>query len=56
MVAPELVLTPAQARRIAVRAQLLDEPRPSSPLETIRRLSLVQADLTDAVAPMLTWC
>lgn len=51
MVAPELVLTPAQARRIAVRAQLLDEPRPSSPLETIRRLSLVQADLTDAVAP-----
>lgn len=51
MVAHEVVLTPAQARRIAVRAQMLDEPRPSTPLETIRRLSLVQADLTDAVAP-----
>lgn len=51
MDARDVVLTPVQARRVAVRAQLLDEPRPSTPLETIRRLSLVQADLTDAVAP-----
>ncbi|YAL82994.1 DNA glycosylase AlkZ-like family protein [Dermacoccaceae bacterium W4C1] len=45
------VLSPRQARRIAVRAQLLDASRPTDAGDVIRRLSLVQADLTDAVAP-----
>ena len=44
-------LTRRQARRIAVRAQLLDAPRPSDLLEVVRRLWVVQVDLTAAVAP-----
>ena len=44
-------LTRQQARRIAVRAQLLDAPRPTDPLEVVRRLWVVQVDLTAAVAP-----
>jgi len=44
-------LTPADARRIAVRAQLLDEPRPTDLLDVVRRLAAVQVDLTAAVAP-----
>ncbi len=44
-------LTRQQARRIAVRAQLLDVPRPADPLEVVRRLWVVQVDLTPAVAP-----
>ena len=35
-------LTRQQARRIAVRAQLLDVPRPADPLEVVRRLWVVQ--------------
>ena len=44
-------LTREQARRIAVRAQLLDAHRPTDLLEVFRRLTFVQVDLTPAVAP-----
>ena len=52
-------LSREQARRIAVRAQLLDLPRPSDLLDVVRRLTLVQVDLTAAVAPsaqLVLWC
>ncbi len=44
-------LTPQDARRIAVRAQLLASERPTDLLETVRHLTLVQDDPTAAVAP-----
>jgi uncharacterized protein YcaQ len=44
-------LTKAQARRIAVRAQLLDAPRPKDLLAVVRQLTLLQIDPTAAVAP-----
>ncbi|WP_091786579.1 DNA glycosylase AlkZ-like family protein [Pedococcus dokdonensis] len=44
-------LSRQDARRIAVGAQLLDEPRPTDLLDVVRRLSAVQVDLTAAVAP-----
>ena len=44
-------LTRQQARRIAVRAQLLDAERPTDLLDVVRRLWVVQVDLTAAVAP-----
>jgi uncharacterized protein len=44
-------LTKAQARRIAVRAQLLDAPRPTDLLTVVHRLNLLQIDPTAAIAP-----
>jgi uncharacterized protein YcaQ len=44
-------LTRRQARRIAVRAQLLDAPRPKNLLTVVERLTLLQVDPTAAVAP-----
>jgi uncharacterized protein YcaQ len=44
-------LSRADARRIAVRAQLLTKERPTDLVETVRRLSLVQLDPTSAIAP-----
>jgi uncharacterized protein YcaQ len=51
-------LTKAQARQIAVRAQLLDAPRPTDLLEGVQRLTLLQVDPTAAIAPnadLLLW-
>jgi uncharacterized protein YcaQ len=44
-------LSRADARRVAVRAQLLDAPRPADLLDVVRQLTLVQVDQTAAVAP-----
>ncbi len=44
-------LTKAQARRIAVRAQLLDSPRPTDLLDVVQQLTLLQIDPTAAIAP-----
>jgi uncharacterized protein YcaQ len=41
----------ATARRIAIRAQLLDANRPTDLLETVRQLTLLQIDPTAAIAP-----
>ena len=39
------------ARRIAVRAQLLDRPRPGELLDVVRQLTLLQIDPIGAIAP-----
>jgi len=44
-------LSRTEARRIAVRAQLLDADRPADLMDTVRRLTFLQSDATDAVAP-----
>jgi uncharacterized protein YcaQ len=44
-------LSRQDARRIAVRAQLLDGSRPTDLVDVVRRLTLVQNDQTAAVAP-----
>ena len=45
------VLSRRDARRIAVRAQLLVEPRPTDLVDVARHLAHLQADPTAAVAP-----
>lgn len=53
-----LDLSRRDARRIAVRAQLLDAPPPTDLLEVARALAVIQVDLTAAVAPhadLLLW-
>ena len=49
--APVHQLSRADARRIAVQAQLLTQPLPTDVLDTVGRLTLLQADQTSAVAP-----
>ena len=44
-------LSRADARRIAVRAQLLTKERPTDLVETVRQLSLLQVEPTNAIAP-----
>jgi uncharacterized protein len=44
-------LSRADARRVAVRAQLLDRPRPSDLIDVVRHLTALQDDRTAAVAP-----
>ena len=44
-------LTKAEARRVAVRAQLLDSPRPTDLLTVVQHLTLLQIDPTAAIAP-----
>jgi uncharacterized protein len=46
-----LELTKTQARQIALRAQLLDAPRPTDLLTVVQRLTLLQIDPTAAIAP-----
>jgi uncharacterized protein len=44
-------LTKTQARRIAVRAQMLDAHRPTDLLRVVQQLTLLQIDPTAAIAP-----
>ena len=44
-------LSRADARRVAVRAQLLDSTRPAQLLDVVRQLTLLQIDPTAAIAP-----
>lgn len=44
-------LSRIEARRIAVRAQLLDAQRPTHLIDAVRHLTLLQVDQTAAVAP-----
>ena len=46
-----LELTREQARRIAVRAQFLDAPRPTDLLAVVQQLTMLQIDPTAAIAP-----
>ncbi|GAB3075933.1 MULTISPECIES: DNA glycosylase AlkZ-like family protein [unclassified Phycicoccus] len=47
----DLQIDRAQARRIAVRAQMLDLPRPGDLVEVVQQLSLLQIDPAAPIAP-----
>ena len=49
--APVHELSRTEARRIAVRAQLLTKDRPTDLIETVRQLGMVQLEPTSAIAP-----
>jgi len=52
------VLSRADARRVAIRAQLLDRDRPADLLSMVRQLTLLQLDPVSAIAPsadLVTW-
>jgi len=44
-------LSRTDARRLAIRAQLLDSPRPTDLIDVVRRLTLLDIEPTAAVAP-----
>ena len=44
-------LSGLDARRIAVRAQMLDRPRPAGLPDVVRQLTLLQIDPVAAIAP-----
>ncbi|MGZ4319821.1 MAG: DNA glycosylase AlkZ-like family protein, partial [Gaiellaceae bacterium] len=48
---PPHTLTKQEARRIAVRAQLLCAPRPTELVDVVQRLTMLQVDPTAAIAP-----
>jgi uncharacterized protein YcaQ len=50
-VSPVHRLSRQEARRVAVRAQLLATPRPTDLLETVRGLTMLQLEPTSAIAP-----
>ncbi len=44
-------LNKGEARRIAIHAQLVDEPRPTDLVDVVDRLTVLQIDPTAAIAP-----